>query len=110
MLKQVRQYLISCFSRSKYSVKRLTSASDCFRRCNTNRKAVFLPTPGSFPNSSTACSNSFDEKFIFQNYENKEQKNTPEFFRISGASVYETNLCVRSEERRVGKESRCVLC
>jgi hypothetical protein len=32
----------------------------------TKRKAVFFPIPGSFENSSTAFSSSFDEKFIPQ--------------------------------------------
>src|SRR5690606_6320043 len=48
-------------------VKRLTSLSDCFNKCNTKRKAVFFPIPGKRPNSSTACSKSRDEKCMHKN-------------------------------------------
>src|SRR5690606_17483609 len=68
ILKQFLQYLISFFKRSKDSVKRNTSPSGCFNKCSTRRRAVFLPTPGSLANSSTACPNNFDENSILQNY------------------------------------------
>jgi hypothetical protein len=36
----------------------------CLRRCNTKRRAVFLPMPGSLANSLTAFSRSEEENCI----------------------------------------------
>src|SRR5690606_27599158 len=68
ILWHVVQYLISRFNRSSAPVNRDTSPSGCFSRWSTSRKAVFWPTPGSRPNSATACSKSLEEKFIVQRY------------------------------------------
>jgi hypothetical protein len=41
------------------------------RRCNTRRRAVFLPMPGSLANSATAFSRSEEENCIVQRYRNE---------------------------------------
>src|SRR5579871_6328040 len=60
------QNLISFRILMMASPKLPTVASFCFNKCSTNRKAVFLPMPGSFANSLTAFSTSEEENCMVQ--------------------------------------------
>jgi hypothetical protein len=57
MLQHSTQYFISFLSLVNDCEKLATSKGSLFNKCNTRRKAVFLPIPGNEDISFTACSN-----------------------------------------------------
>src|SRR5205814_9979193 len=63
-LKQRWQNLISLRIFAMVSLNCATSGISCINKCNTRRKAVFLPMPGSLANSFTAFSRSEEENCI----------------------------------------------
>ena len=67
-LKQRWQNLISLRIRAMTSLNWPTSLLSCFNKCNTKRRAVFFPIPGSLANSLTAFSRREEENCIWQRY------------------------------------------
>ena len=78
-----------------------TSSFSCFSKCNTSRKAVFLPIPGNLANSLTATSSNFDGKeaeviffFLFGAKGNKKSLQTNPDYTMKRSAILATfNPC-----------------
>src|SRR5258705_7148755 len=75
-LKQRWQNFISLRIRAITSLNCPTSLVSCFNKCNTKRKAVFLPMPGSLANSLTAFSKREEENCILRRYKKNKAQGT----------------------------------
>ena len=65
MIWQVPQYLIPARSSLSETVSNSVCSFGCLSKCITRRRADFLPIPGNFDISSTACPTNFEVYSIY---------------------------------------------